>query len=54
MRGHILFTLGRGSCDGVTAGFRFLSNPDLVERVSEGYPPADYARSTFYSAASNA
>jgi len=44
-----LLTVERDLADGVVYGRRFISNPDLVERVRRGYPMSPYDRSTFYT-----
>lgn len=36
--------------DGIVMGRFFISNPDLVERLKEGYPLNAYDRNTFYGA----
>ncbi|KAK8058598.1 hypothetical protein PG994_009046 [Apiospora phragmitis] len=37
-----------GQCDGILFGRYFISNPDLPERLRNGYPLAKYDRSRFY------
>ncbi|EKJ69939.1 hypothetical protein FPSE_09889 [Fusarium pseudograminearum CS3096] len=37
-----------GQCDGMLYGRYFISNPDLVERLRNGWPLQPYDRSTFY------
>ncbi|UPK93338.1 hypothetical protein LCI18_004273 [Fusarium solani-melongenae] len=44
-----VLTVEQGSADAVSFGRRFISNPDLVERLKKGYPLTPYDRSTFYT-----
>lgn len=38
-----------GDLDGVVFGRQFISNPDLVERLRNGWPLAPWERKTFYT-----
>jgi 2,4-dienoyl-CoA reductase-like NADH-dependent reductase (Old Yellow Enzyme family) len=40
--------LEEGTADAIVMGRYFISNPDLVERLKNGYPLNKYDRSTFY------
>ncbi|KAF9767955.1 hypothetical protein IL306_014807 [Fusarium sp. DS 682] len=44
-----ILTVEEGRADAVSFGRRFISNPDLVERLKKGYPLTPYDRSTFYT-----
>lgn len=44
-----ILTVEQGLADAVSFGRRFISNPDLVERLQFGYPLTPYDRSTFYT-----
>ena len=44
-----ILTVEEGLADAVTFGRRFISNPDLVERLRHGYPLTTYDRATFYT-----
>ncbi|CEL11162.1 Putative 12-oxophytodienoate reductase [Aspergillus calidoustus] len=44
-----ILTVEQDLADAVSFGRRFISNPDLVERLRFGYPLTPYDRSTFYT-----
>ncbi|KAH7149170.1 NADH:flavin oxidoreductase/NADH oxidase, partial [Dactylonectria estremocensis] len=44
-----VLTVEKGLADAVSFGRRFISNPDLVERLKRGHPLTPYDRSTFYT-----
>jgi hypothetical protein len=44
-----ILTVEQDLADAVSFGRRFISNPDLVERLQFGYPLTPYDRSTFYT-----
>jgi N-ethylmaleimide reductase len=41
-------TIDAGAADLIAIGKPFISNPDLVERLRNGWPLADWDRATFY------
>jgi N-ethylmaleimide reductase len=41
--------VAEGKADAVSFGYRFIGNPDLVERFRAGAPLAEAARETFYT-----
>jgi len=41
--------VAEGTLDAVAFGRHFISNPDLSRRIREGWPLAEYDRSTFYT-----
>jgi N-ethylmaleimide reductase len=41
-------TVGSGHADAIAFGRSFIANPDLVERIADGFPLNPYDRSTFY------
>ncbi len=41
--------LGAGEADLVSFAKLYISNPDLVERFTEGVPTADWDKDTFYT-----
>ena len=45
---HCWGVLEQGTYDGLLFGRYFISNPDLPERLRNGYPLAKYDRSRFY------
>ncbi|CAK7268184.1 hypothetical protein SEPCBS119000_002933 [Sporothrix epigloea] len=49
-RDNIVPKLDADLADGVVLGRLFISNPDLVARLSNGWPLSAYDRSTFYGA----
>lgn len=44
-----ILTVEEGLADAISFGRRFISNPDLVERLRGGHPLTPYDRSTFYT-----
>ena len=44
-----ILTIEEDLADAVVFGRRFISNPDLIDRIRYGYPLTPYDRSTFYT-----
>jgi len=42
-------TVEDGEAEGIVFGRHFISNPDMVDRLRNGWPLAHYNRNTFYS-----
>nr|XP_036582053.1 12-oxophytodienoate reductase [Colletotrichum truncatum]KAF6790610.1 12-oxophytodienoate reductase [Colletotrichum truncatum] len=49
-RDNALTKLKNGEADAIVFGRHFIANPDLVERLKNGWPLNPYDRSTFYGA----